>query len=174
MQTLPISGARHRLLDKLAREVLRGETRTIELARREARRLGAVPPAMALQSIARHADELAPRLYDVLEPLGLVPGSVPGSGALIALRWDGIRRRVLEHRDPQRAAREYQRVVAELRHTIEVVRVLREAARLEELFALIRWSDDWLAARRPRVAEAEVQVAWFARRHRSSRIARGT
>ena len=43
-----------------------------------------------------------------------------------------------------------------------VMRVLRDVARLEELFALIRWCDDWLAARRTLVARVEAQLAWFA------------
>ena len=50
----------------------------------------------------------------------------------------------------------------DLRHGIDVVRVLREVARLDELFGLIRWCDDWLPARRALVARVEAQLAWFA------------
>jgi hypothetical protein len=39
---------------------------------------------------------------------------------------------------------------------------MREVARLEELFALIRWCDDWLNARRTLVSRVEAQLAWFA------------
>ena len=50
----------------------------------------------------------------------------------------------------------------DLRHGIDVVRVLREVSRLEELFAVIRWCDDWLPARRTLVARVEAQLGWFA------------
>jgi hypothetical protein len=61
--------------------------------------------------------------------------------------------------DPERA---YRGALLDLRHGVDVVRVLRDVARLEELFALIRWCDDWLAARRTLVARVEAQLAWFA------------
>ncbi|HSN25392.1 MAG TPA: hypothetical protein VLT45_03880 [Kofleriaceae bacterium] len=61
--------------------------------------------------------------------------------------------------DPERA---YRGALLDLRHGLDVVRVLRDVARLEELFALIRWCDDYLAARRTLVARVEAQLAWFA------------
>ena len=60
------------------------------------------------------------------------------------------------------AERAYRAALLDLRHGLDVVRVLREVARLEELFALIRWCDDWLAARRTLVARVEAQLGWFA------------
>src|SRR5205807_9737509 len=71
----------------------------------------------------------------------------------------------LRHRvaDPMLdAARAFRAALLDLRHGVDVVRVLREAARLEELFAVIRWCDDWLGARRTLVARVEAQLAWFA------------
>jgi hypothetical protein len=60
------------------------------------------------------------------------------------------------------AERAYRAALLDLRHGVDVVRVLREVGRLEELFALIRWCDDWLPARRTLVARVEAQVDWFA------------
>ena len=60
------------------------------------------------------------------------------------------------------AERAYRAALLDLRHGLDVVRVLREVARLEELFAVIRWCDDWLPARRTLVARVEAQLAWFA------------
>jgi hypothetical protein len=60
------------------------------------------------------------------------------------------------------AERAYRSALLDLRHGLDVVRVLREVARLEELFALIRWCDDWLVARRTLVARVEAQLDWFA------------
>jgi hypothetical protein len=60
------------------------------------------------------------------------------------------------------AERAFRGALLDLRHGLDVVRVLREVARLEELFALIRWSDDWLSGRRTLVARVEAQLAWFA------------
>ncbi|MDX2089965.1 MAG: hypothetical protein SFX73_19065 [Kofleriaceae bacterium] len=53
-------------------------------------------------------------------------------------------------------------MLLELRHGIEVVKLLRESSRRDELFGVIRWCDDWLAARRTLVARAEAQLTWFA------------
>ena len=42
------------------------------------------------------------------------------------------------------------------------MKLLGDLARRDMLFGLIRWSDDWLGARRTLVARAEAQLAWFA------------
>ncbi|HEU0031511.1 MAG TPA: hypothetical protein VFQ53_12820 [Kofleriaceae bacterium] len=45
---------------------------------------------------------------------------------------------------------------------MEIVKLLREVARRDILFGVIRWCDDWLGARRTLVARVEAQLPWFA------------
>src|SRR4029079_18329455 len=79
-----------------------------------------------------------------------------GIGATLATLRQLVTERI---HDSERA---YRGALLDLRHGLDVVRVVREIARLEELFALIRWCDDWLATRRTLVARVETQLAWFA------------
>ncbi len=152
---------RRRLLDKLLRELLRSETQASEHAPREARRLGETAPVVTLRDVANHAKVMRPRLLQVLEAHSLAPHHRGLAGT-----YNTIRQLVVDHiYDAERA---YRGALLDLRHGVDVVRVLREAARLEELFALIRWCDDWLAERRALVARVEAQLGWFAEHHTRS------
>jgi hypothetical protein len=148
---------RRRLLDKLLRELVRSEAQVIEHAPREAKRIGEVPPVGALRDVAAHALAMRPRFLQVLEGHCLAAGRGGISATLASLRQLVTERM----HDPERA---FRAALLDLRHGIDVVRVLREVARLEELFALIRWCDDWLTARRTLVARVEAQLGWFAER----------
>jgi hypothetical protein len=146
---------RRRLLEKLLRELVRSETQTIEHAPREAKRIGETPPIEALRDVAVHVLAMRPRFTQVLQGHELVASRGGISATLSTLR------HLVSDRmqDPERS---YRAALLDLRHGVDVVRVLREVARLEELFALIRWCDDWLAARRTLVARVEAQLQWFA------------
>jgi hypothetical protein len=146
---------RQRLLGKLVRELVRSEAHAVEHAARETRRLGECAPVKALREVARHAADMRPRLEHVLVAHGVRPGRHALAGALTALR-----SLVADHR--QDAERAYRGALLDLRDGLDIVRVLHEVARLEELFALIRWCDDWLGARRALVTRIEAQLAWFA------------
>lgn len=149
---------RRRLLDKLVRELVRCETQAQELAPREARRIGESPPVAVLREIGAHSLQMRPRLVHVLEGHDLVPAHQRLSATFTTLR-----QLVVDH--IYDAERSYRGALLDLRHALDVVRVLREVARLEELFALIRWCDDWLVARRTLVARVEAQLGWFAEQH---------
>lgn len=146
---------RRRLLEKLLRELVRSEEQAIEHAPREAKRIGETPPVSALRDVAVHALQLRPRLQHALEGHGLAAGRGGITATLSTLR-HLVTDRIHD------AERAYRAALLDLRHGVDVVRVLREVARLEELFGLIRWCDDWLAARRTLVARVEAQLAWFA------------
>lgn len=149
------SSDRRRLLDKLLRELVRSEEQAVEHAEREAKKLGDAPPVMALREVGAHAESMRPRMWHVFEAHELEISRTGISATLTALR-----QRVADRvHDAERA---YRGALLDLRHGIDVVRVLRDVARLEELFAVIRWCDDWLAARRTLVARVEAQLAWFA------------
>jgi hypothetical protein len=146
---------RRRLLEKLLRELLRSEEQTIEHVPREAKRIGETPPVGALRDVAVHAIAMKPRFQQVLEGHALSAGRGGITATLSTLRYLVTDRM----HDAERA---FRAALLDLRHGLDVVRVLREVARLEELFGLIRWCDDWLAARRTLVARVEAQLGWFA------------
>lgn len=145
---------RRRLFDKLLRELHRSEAQAIEHPAREARRLGETAPVLALRDVAVHAQMLRPRLDKALDGHALV------SKGRVGATFSTLRQLVVDR--VYDAERSYRGALLDLRHGLDVVRVLREVARLEELFALIRWCDDWLAARRTLVARVEAQLGWFA------------
>jgi hypothetical protein len=146
---------RHRLLEKLLRELVRSEDQAVEHVPREAKRIGEMPPVLALRDVAVHAMAMKPRFTQVLEGHELAAGRGGITATLSTLRHLVTDRM----HDAERA---YRAALLDLRHGLDVVRVLREVARLEELFALIRWCDDWLPARRTLVARVEAQLGWFA------------
>jgi len=146
---------RRRLLEKLLRELVRSEAQAIEHAPREAKRIGETPPVDALRDVAVHALQMRPRFQHVLDGHSLAAGRGGITATLSTLR-HLVTDRIHD------AERAYRAALLDLRHGLDVVRVLREVARLEELFALIRWCDDWLGARRTLVARVEAQLAWFA------------
>lgn len=146
---------RQRLLEKLLRELIRSEAQAAEHAPREAKRIGESPPVEALRDVAIHALAMKPRFDRVLRGHDLATGRGGITATLSTLRHLVTDRM----HDAERA---YRAALLDLRHGLDVVRVLREVARLEELFALIRWCDDWLNARRTLVASVEAQLDWFA------------
>lgn len=147
---------RRRLLDKLVRELSRAEAQALEHAPREARRIGESPPVQVLRDVAVHALAMRPRLLHVVDAHELAAGR-RAIGTTIATLRHLVTDRIHD------AERAYRAALLDLRHGVDVVRVLREVARLEELFALIRWCDDWLPARRTLVARVEAQLDWFTR-----------
>jgi hypothetical protein len=155
MSTRDAVSDRRRLLDKLLRELIRSEAQAIEHAPREAKRIGETPPVQGLRDVAAHALSMRPRFNQVLEGHSLVAGRGGISATLSTLR-HLVTERIHD------AERAYRAALLDLRHGLDVVRVMREVARLEELFALIRWCDDWLAARRTLISRVEAQLSWFA------------
>ena len=146
---------RQRLLEKLLRELVRSEEQAVEHAPREARRIGETPPVDVLRDVAVHALSMKPRMLHVLDGHNLSAGRGGITATLATLR-HLVTDRIHD------AERAYRAALLDLRHGLDVVRVMREVARLEELFALIRWCDDWLPARRTLVARVEAQLSWFA------------
>ena len=140
------------VLDKLVREIARAESQAIEHAPREARRIGDVPPVEALRAVAVHASEMRPRFVAMAGGHELEVRR--GSGIAVSLA--ALRHLVTS--DPERA---FRTALLDLRHGIDLVKLLREHARTQMLFGMIRWCDDWLGARRTLVARVEAQLAWY-------------
>jgi len=138
--------------DHLVRALVRAEADTVGLADRTTHRIGDVPPARALRAVATHAEETRARLASVLAGYGI-------AATASRRRMSELCRWLIGHVvDAERA---YGEALDDLRREIEIVHELRHVARRDGLFGLIRWCDDWLPARRTRVARVEAQLAWF-------------
>ena len=146
-----------RLLEKLIRETVRAEAQAMEAPEREGRRLGATPPIAALVDIADHAEQMQRRFETMLAGHELLLHLTRGAlgSTLTSLRHLVVDRVV-------NGERAYRTTLLDLRHGVEVVKLLREITRRQMLFGLVRWCDDWLGARRTLVARAEAQLSWFA------------
>jgi hypothetical protein len=145
---------RRRLLDRLIREIDRGELHAAEHAARTEKAIGFVPPVFVLRDVARHAAGMRERFGHIVRGYDL---QTTRSGIGVTL--SSLRGLVVDRiTDPERA---YRTCLLDLRHGIDVVKLAREVARTEELFGIIRWCDDWLGARRTLVARVEAQLVWF-------------
>jgi len=145
---------RRRLLDRLIREIHRGELQAIDQVARVEKLLGDAAPARALREIADHAQTLRERFENIIRGYDLQTGRASIGATLSTLRGLVTDRIV----DPERA---YRTCLLDLRHGLDVVKLTREVARSEELFGIIRWCDDYLGARRTLVARVEAQLPWF-------------
>jgi hypothetical protein len=146
-----------RLRRKLCRELAQAEHDAVIHPRREASRLGDVPPAQALLAIAEHAARLRPRLDAKLrdeQPMGL------SLGRAVAETFSAIRHflvdRILD------AERSYRGTLLGLRHGVDVARLLREVALREVDAELVHLCDELLVDRAALLEEAEQALAWFA------------
>jgi len=146
---------RRRFLRQIVREISRAELTAIEHAGKEARRLGEdVPPAAALLAIAAHAEAMQLRFAPIVA--GYDVESARGSlGSTLATLRDRIVDRIVQ------GERAYRIALLDLGHGLELVKLLRNAARHDQLVGMIRWCDDWLGLRRTLVSHAERQLAWF-------------
>jgi len=153
-----------RLLEKLIRDILRAETQAIDHPVREAKRIGDAPPVVALQEVATHAAAMRARFLRVLatNEISLPTGTL---GATLATLRHLVVDRVV---DPERS---FRTVLYDLRHGVDIVKLLRVVTRNIGLFGVIRWCDDWLGARRTLVACVEAQLAWFAEREVRATVA---
>ena len=136
---------RRRLLDRLIREIYRGEVQAAEHATRREKLIGAV---------AAHSRSMRERFDAIVRGYDPQTGRAGFSATLSSLRGLVSDRMV----DPERM---YRTCLLDLRHGLDVVKLAREVARSEELFGIIRWCDDYLGARRTLVARVEAQLVWF-------------
>jgi hypothetical protein len=146
-----------RLLEKLIRETVRAEAQAMEAPAREARRIGATPPIAALADIAEHAEAMQRRFETMLDGHELQLHVTRGA---LGSTLTSLRHLVVDR--VGNGERAFRTTLLDLRHGIEVVKLLREITRRHTLFGLVRWCDDWLGARRTLVARAEAQLSWFA------------
>lgn len=147
----------HKLCTKLCRELAQSEHSATVHTRREARRLGDVPPAHALLAIAEHAQLLKPR-FERLMAKRKVKGTSIGRavGQLFSIVRHVIADRVID------AERSYRGTLLGVRHGIDATRLLREVALREGDVNLGKFCDELLLDRVALIERAEQELAWFA------------
>ena len=149
----------HKLYAKLCRELAQSEHSAVVHTRREARRLGDVPPAHALLTLGAHARAVRARYESLMAtraPIGSAFARTIG-GVFSTLR-HYIFDRVVD------VERSYRGTLLGFHHGIAVARLLRDVAIRQGDTHLVMFCDDWLADRIPLLEAAERELSWFADR----------
>ncbi|HLL21263.1 MAG TPA: hypothetical protein VK427_03985 [Kofleriaceae bacterium] len=147
----------HKLCTKLCRELAQSEHSAMLHPRREARRLGDIPPAHALLAIASHAESLRPRFEALMakrQPKGIKVGRA--FGQVFSLIRNLFADRLID------AERSYRGTLLGCRHGVDLTRLLREVALRERDAHLAGFCDELLLARLALLEGAEQALAWFA------------
>ena len=143
---------------KLCRELAQSERSAEVHTRREARRLGDVPPGRALEALGEHARSHHAQLDSIAcqrQPeRGLQIARALGQtfSALRNLLFD----RVI---DPERS---YRGTLLGFRHGVDTARLLREVAKKVGDERLVAFLEEWMPVRLELLGEAERALAWFA------------
>jgi len=147
-----------KLRAKLCRELAQSEHSAEVHPRREARRLGSSPPAVALRAISDHAATMKPRFAAVIggQHAGLAIGRAFGEA------FSGLRQAVFDRViDVERS---YRGTLLGVTHGLDVVRMLRAIAVRSGDVPLAALCDEWLVTRIRLSAAAEAALTWFAAR----------
>jgi len=146
-----------RLMRSLMRELFQAERSAQSHPRVEAERHPGSPPARALEAVARHADA-------VMEDLPIraryhdLPVSITGVAAGAA--FSQIRRHLTDYFLDSETS--YRATLLGMRHGLDVIAALREAAIAAGDAELADWCSQLEEARRPLIEECARQLSWFA------------
>jgi hypothetical protein len=147
---------RPRLLPSLMTELFQTERSAYRHPIREAKRLGDVPPAIALRAVAAHANEVLDELPELARARGL---SAAGVGMIIGETFSDVRHFFADRLIDRE--RSYRGTLLGMRHGIDLVRLLRAAAEDEADAELVSWCERWLGVRERLVAGVERELEWF-------------
>jgi hypothetical protein len=147
---------RRRAVYKLVREVVRAEDRAVEHVEREQNRHRDTAPAKAMSALGVHIEAMRDRFTYVCDGYGISAGRSRVRGVMTSIKQFVV--------SPSDAMRAYEFALDDLSQSIEMVKGLRVVAKQDELFGIVRWCDDWLAARRTLVTSATAQLQWYADR----------
>lgn len=156
----PVSESARReqeLLVSLTHELFQTEHSAEVHPRREAERLGDIPPAEALRAVSAHAHEVLQELPALAKKHGL-PDSFAGQaiGEFFSDMRQLLADRLIE---PERS---YRGTLLGIRHGVDLVALMRQVARARGNGELAEWCATWLARRQPLVDAVAAQLAWFA------------
>jgi hypothetical protein len=151
-----MASSRTHLLDKLCRELAQAEHDAFLHCARQARQLGACPPAHALRAISEHAETTWPSYVQATgrRRVGTRIGKLVAK-TLSATRHLAVDRVI----DAQRS---YRATLIGLKHGLDCARLLAEVAIRDDEPELVRWLGEMLPRRRELVASAEDAMEWFA------------
>lgn len=146
------------LKEKLCRELSQSEQSAIAQPRREARRLGDVPPAHALLAISEHASAVRPRLDALFESRAGAPGIRFGKivGEVFSVLRHAVFDRLID------TERSYRGTLLGVDHGADIVRMLAAIAARDGDEHLAMFCAEWLRDRLPLVERARRELAWFA------------
>ena len=146
------------LLKSLMREFFQTETSALQHCRREAERLSEAAPARTLREIADQAEQFLKELPGIAKANDLPrsPGGV-AVGAFFSEARDKLFDRLI------RAERSYRGTMLGVRHGVDLVHLLAEAANEGGLRDLSLFCERWLAGREPLLARLEQDLVFFAK-----------
>jgi hypothetical protein len=154
---MTVSADKQELLGATLRELFQAERSATRHPRIESDRLGATPPGDAMEELARHAD----RSLDELDDVARVRGVVPASGAKgIGRALSTIRNQVTDL--VTTTEQSYRFTLLGIRHSMDLVRLLRELGIDAADDDLKAWCERWLLRRLELIGDAETALAWFA------------
>src|SRR4051812_3408220 len=147
-----------KLKEKLCRELSQSEHSAVVQTRREARRLGDIPPAHALLQISAQARAIRPRLDALIAGRratvrGVEIGKVVGE--LFSMLRHYLFDRMID------TERSYRGTLLGLDHGIDIVRMLAAICERDGDEHLAVFCEEWLATRIALVEGARACLAWF-------------
>jgi hypothetical protein len=145
---------RQDLLRRLWHELVQMETSAELHCRREARRLGDVPPARALGAVSMHASRVLRTLPELGRRAALPRYAL---GPSIEVFFSDLRDKLADRTFDQE--RSYRRTLLGLRHGVDLVRLMQRVAGSD---ALESFCGEWLSTRTPLIQCADDELAWFA------------
>jgi hypothetical protein len=152
-----MASSRTHLIDKLCRELAQAEHDAFLHCARQARQLGACPPAHALRAISEHAESTWPSYVEATSGRRGVGTRI---GKLVARTLSATRHLAVDRIiDAQRA---YRATLIGLKHGLDCARLLTEVAIRADEPELVRWLGATLPRRRELIASAEDAMEWFA------------
>jgi hypothetical protein len=155
---IALNESQQTLLNNLARELFQTETSAARHCTREADRLGNTPPALALRSVASHAEKVLAELPALAERNGMVvsKGGI-ATGELFSQLRDKLADLFID------SERSYRGTLLGCRHGLDVVRLLLQMAVVLGNEELDSFCAAWLNTRSVLVQQMEDELAWFAK-----------
>jgi hypothetical protein len=144
------------LLGRLFVEFFQTEESALEHPRIEGERLGESPPARAMRAVSAHAARVRPELRRLAAAEGL---STRSFGKWIGEAFS-IARRLAVDRTLDRE-KSYRSTLLGMYHGVDLVRLLRAAARAQGRQRVASFCEEWLGERAPLIEAASLQLDWF-------------
>jgi hypothetical protein len=144
------------LLGRLFVELFQTETSAVEHPRVESERLGDTPPGRAMRAVSAHAARTLPELRRLATAEGYGTRSL---GSFIGDAFTLARRLAFDRMLDREKS--YRGTLIGMYHGVDVVRLVRAAARARSRDRIAAFCDGWLDERIPLIDAAGRQLDWF-------------